>query len=161
MTRPRDPEAGLTLIEVLVVLALVGVMAGVTVLGLGGLDRGVRAEAEAVRLADRLQLASDEALVSSAVLAPIWDAGGYRFDRWDAAAGAWRRSDQRLLGPRHSLPAALRLQRGDGTGTPPVLIAPDLQRPAIEFVITGSAMPWAVAYDGFAAAASPLRGQDG
>ena len=33
MTRARDPGAGLTLIEVLIVLAIIGVMAGVTVLG--------------------------------------------------------------------------------------------------------------------------------
>ena len=88
----RDPQAGLTLIEMLVVLVIVAVMAGVAVLGLGALDRGARAEAEARRLADRLQLASDQVLVSGAPLAMVWDAGGYRFLRWDAGQGAWAAS---------------------------------------------------------------------
>jgi general secretion pathway protein H len=77
----RDRQAGLTLIEMLVVLVIVAVMAGVAVLGLGSLDRGSRAEAEARRLADRLQLASDEVLVAGAPLAMLWDPGGYRFVR--------------------------------------------------------------------------------
>ena len=53
----------------LVVLVIIAVMAGVAVLGLGSLGRGNRAEAEARRLADRLQLASDEVLVAGAPLA--------------------------------------------------------------------------------------------
>ena len=63
MTRPRDPAAGLTLIEVLVALAIVGVMTGVTVLSLDMLDRGGRAEAEAMRLArTRLQTEAGKTL---------------------------------------------------------------------------------------------------
>ena len=54
----------MTLVEMLVVLAVVGVSAGVVVLGLGSLRRGDGAQAEANRLADRLKLAADEVLVS-------------------------------------------------------------------------------------------------
>ena len=42
-----------------------------------------------MRLADRLRLASDQALLSGGVLALAWNARGYRFLRWDAGAGAW------------------------------------------------------------------------
>ena len=83
MTGRRHGEAGVSLVEVLVVLAIIGVMAGVGVLGLGAADRGARAEAEARRLADRLQLAADEVLVTGTPHALVWDAEGYRFLAWD------------------------------------------------------------------------------
>ena len=49
MRRARD--AGVTLTEVLVALAIVGTMAGAALLGLGALGRGPSGEAEAMRLA--------------------------------------------------------------------------------------------------------------
>lgn len=160
MTRRRDPQAGLTLIEVTVVLAIMAVMAGLATLSLGSLDRGTRAEAEARRLADRLQLASDEALVSSAVFALVWNESGYRFERWDPATEAWRPSAERLLGPRHTLVSTLRLQSAAGADTTPVLISSGLPPRAAAFVMTGGGAPWAVAFDGFTARATPARLQD-
>ncbi len=161
MTRHRNREAGLTLIEVLAVLAIVGAMAGVTMMGLGALDRGSRAEAEAMRLADRLLLANDEALISNAVFALVWDARGYRFDRWDPATESWRPSDQRLLGPRHTLAGALRLVGEGSSGTPSVLISASVAQPAATFVVSGSASPWVVVFDGFAVTTSPEQARDG
>ncbi len=146
----------MTLLEMLIVLLIIGIMAGVTVLGLGSLDRGNRAEAEAMRLADRLQLASDDVLVSSAPLAMIWDTRGYRFLRWDPARSVWQASDQPLLGQTHILPAALQLERPGANGTPAVMITPNLPQPEVQFRITGSSAPWAVIFDGFGAAATAL-----
>lgn len=160
MIRRRDPEAGLTLIEVLVVLAIIGVMAGVTMLGLGALDRGTRAEAEARRLADRLQLAIDESMVSNAVFAMVWDEHGYRFDQWDADAEAWRESNRRLLGPRHALAGALRLASVDGAAMLPVLISSDLAPELATVIVTGRATPWSVTSNGFAVAATPMQAQN-
>lgn len=157
MTRARDAEAGLTLIEMLVVLAIVAVMAGVTVLGLGALDRGGRAEAEARRLADRLQLASDTALVAGAPLAMAWNARGYRFLRWDAGRGAWAGSGDGLLDTPHALPPALRLERADGGGAAALLITPDLPQPPAGFRVAGGSTSWGVAFDGFGATAKAGR----
>ena len=158
MTQPRHPEAGLTLIEVLVVLAIVGVMTGVSVLSLGALDRGARAETEAMRLADRMQLASDEALTSTATLALVWDAQGYRFDRWDGAGAGWRRIDRGPLGVSRTLPGMLRLQRGDGSDPTPVEIAAHLPQATTDLVIAGAGGAWAVVFDGLSATAMPLPG---
>ena len=158
MTQPRHPEAGLTLIEVLVVLAIIGVMAGVSVLSLGALDRRAGAETEAMRLADRMQLASDEALTSNTALALVWDARGYRFDRWDAAGAAWRRVERGPLGVARTLPGALSLQRSDGSDPAPVEIAADLPQATTELVISGGGSAWAVVFDGFLAAGAPLAG---
>jgi general secretion pathway protein H len=152
MTR-RQREAGLSLVEVLVVLAIVGVVSGVTVLGLGALGRGASGEAEAMRLAGRLRLAVDEALVASVSLALVWDERGYRFLAWDPADARWQTAP-RDLGRHRALPAPLRLARLGRDGGP-VMIAPDVPRPAV-LRIAGGGATWQVAFDGFGAAAEKI-----
>jgi general secretion pathway protein H len=154
MTR-RQRDAGLSLVEVLVVLALVAVMSSVTVLGLGALDRGSSGEAEAMRLADRLRLAADEALVAAAPLALVWDERGYRFLAWNPADARWRPSMPRDLGRRHALPAPLRLSR-EGRDDGPVTIAPDLPQPPSFLRIAGGGATWRVAFDGINAAVAEV-----
>jgi general secretion pathway protein H len=144
----RTRAAGLSLVEVLVVLAIVGVMAGATVLGLGSLARGASGEAEALRLAARLRLAADEAMVTSVPLAMTWDAHGYRFLAWDAVGARWRQSGQHDLGARHGLPAALRLEREDAAEGVPIVVTPDVPQAAV-LRIAGSGEVWRVAFDGF------------
>ncbi len=53
IAKRRMHRSGMTLVEILVVLAIVGVMAGVVTLGVGAADRGMGVETEANRLADR------------------------------------------------------------------------------------------------------------
>lgn len=149
MTAARDPAAGLSLIEVLVVLAIVGVMAGVTTLGLGALGQGAQGEAEASRLAARLQLAADEAMVSGTPLALVWDERAYRFLQWDGVDRAWKAAELGDLGTLHRLAAGLRLQPEGADG--PVLITPDLPQPPVVLPLTDGAGGWRVAFDGFAA----------
>jgi type II secretion system protein H len=149
----RERDAGVSLPEVLVALAIVGVMAGAALLGLGTLGRGPSGEAEAMRLADRLQLAADEAIVASVPLAMVWDERGYRFVAWDGARATWRVSGQRDLGTRHELPAALRLE-GDGTDAP-VMIAPDLPG-AAALRVAGPGAAWRVDFDGLGASVTAI-----
>lgn len=153
----RDGEAGISLVEVLVVLAIVGLMSGLSVIGLGALDRGSRAEAEARRLADRLRLASDEVLVTAMPVAMIWDARGYRFVGWDPAAEAWEAHSLPELGTPHILSAALRLEAEEGAAETAVLITPDLPQPPVVLRLSGGGGPWRVSFDGFAAAAAPVE----
>jgi general secretion pathway protein H len=153
MTHRRPADAGLTLVEVLAVLAIVGVAAGATVLGLGSLDRGARSEGEAMRLADRLQLAADDAMVTSAPLALVWTERSYEFVAWDPQRGGWHASERRELGPRHTLAGALRLERAGSRDDAPILIAPDLLHPSFEFRVTGGGDVWRVAFDGFRSSA--------
>jgi type II secretion system protein H len=151
----RERDAGVSLPEVLVALAIVGVMAGAALLGLGTLGRGPSGEAEAMRLADRLQLAADEAIVASVPLAMVWDERGYRFVAWDGARATWRVSGQRDLGTRHELPAALRLTRDGADGRAPVMIAPDLPRAAV-LRVAGSGVAWRVDFDGLGASVTAI-----
>ena len=101
-------------------------MSGLTLFGLGTLDQGNSGESEAARLANRLQFAVDEAIVTAVPLALVWDEHVYQFLAWDAAGARWQWSAHRDLGPWHSLPTTLRLVR-EGRDSGPV---DDLHRPA-------------------------------
>ncbi len=155
----RSAVGGITLIEVLVVLAVIGVATGATMLGLNAVERDARAEAEAVRLARNLSLGVDEAMLSGTPLALIWDAGSYSFVAWSAADANWGRANPNSLSRRHDLrvPVALSLQ-GE-IATKPVLIASSGigQAIAFEFGSTASSSSprWIVAFDGFSATAQP------
>jgi general secretion pathway protein H len=155
--RPHD--GGITLIEMLVVLAVIGIATGATMLGLNAADRGTRAEAEAVRLARNLSLGVDEALVGGAPLALIWDAQGYSFVAWSDAASSWGAAGPATLATRHDLRAPLQFGvQGQQTPTP-ILISPSGLGPAIAFVIApvgqNDTPHWVVDFDGFSAIARP------
>ena len=155
----RRPDGGITLIEVLVVLAVIGVATGVTMLGLNGTDRDTRAEAEAVRLARNLSLGVDEAILSGTPLALMWDAGGYSFVAWSAADAVWGPAKPNSLSRRHDLRAPVGLSLTGTSTTQPILIASSGIGPATEFELgsaTGNGSPgWIVAFDGFSATAWP------
>lgn len=152
----RRRDAGYSLVEVLVVLAIVAVMAGVSVLGLGALGHGASGEGEAMRLADRLRLAADEALATAVPLALVWDERGYRFVAWDAASSRWQGAP-RHLDRRHDLPAPLRLARDGGSGEP-VTIAPELPQPPVVLSVADRGGTWQVAFDGLGAAVARVEG---
>lgn len=104
----RGHRAGMTLIEVLVTLGIVGVMATLVILGLGVSGGGLTVQTEANRLADRVGFAADEVMVTRRPLALVWDAQGYAFVR-PASDGSWVPDDHALLGERHDLPGGLTL----------------------------------------------------
>lgn len=152
MTRARDPEAGVSLVEVMVVLAIIGIMTGITVLGLGG-SGGTGAEAEARRLADRLQLAADEALVTGAPRALQWSAAGYRFLVWDGREGGWRSEDRPLLSETHELPRGLALRGAEPEAA--ILVAANRAAAPVTLAFGGAGGSWTVAFDGLTARAAP------
>lgn len=158
MTRPRamqrrDAAAGITLVEMLVVLAVIGVAAGATMLGVNAADRGRRAEAEAVRLARQLTLAVDEALATGVTQALFWDARGYAFQRRDGAE--WRSAAPPVLAGRHQLRAPVVMSGDSGD---PVHITPGSNGPVVVLRMTGGGGPWQVRFDGFSATAMPDGG---
>ena len=156
----RAADSGITLIEVLVVLAVIGVATGATMLGLNATDRSTRAEAEATRLARNLSLGVDEALLNGTPLALIWDAGGYSFIAWSAVDENWGPANGAGLSTRHDLraPVAMALQ-GAPLPPRPLLIASSGIGPAVAFefasTAANSSQSWLVAFDGFSATALP------
>lgn len=143
-------RSGLTLVEILVVLAIVGVMAGVVTLGVGLGDRGLGVESEANRLADRLRLASDEVLTTRRPLELAFDAEGYGFVRGDGQAD--RVVD--ALAERHRLPEGVRMT-GLGVSSP-VTIDPDGTQPVAAFGLAKGDWRWRVEFDGLNAVARPV-----
>jgi general secretion pathway protein H len=148
--RPR--RSGMTLVEIMVVLAIVGIMAGVVTLGVGLGDRGLGVESEANRLADRLRLAADDVLVTRRPLALAFDGEGYVFVRGDAAATGVIDA----LAERHALPAGVRMVEL-GTASP-VSIDPDGAAPVAAFGLAKGDRRWRVEFDGLNAVATPVTG---
>ncbi len=79
---------GFTLLELMVVLVIIGICTAGIGLGLGSLlDPARQLRQEAERLAQRLQVARDEARIDGRPLRWQADAAGYRFSRREGTAG--------------------------------------------------------------------------
>ncbi len=153
----RHAEAGITLIEMLVVLAVIGVATGAAMMGMG--NRSSNAQTEAMRLARHLTLGVDEAMISGQPLALQWDATGYSFGQLpagqtDKGAATWPRAATTVLGRRHDLVRPLELIARD-TNIPAAVILPASGAAAeVTFNISGADTPWTVNFDGFTAVAT-------
>lgn len=145
---------GMTLVEILVVLGIVGVMAGVVTLGVGAADRGMGVETEANRLADRLRLAADEVLVNRRPVTLTFDGEGYVFAR---TGGAGALTDG--LAERHALPDGVRLIGLDVSS--PLTIDPDGAQPVATFGLAKGDRRWRVEFDGLSAVAAPVVDEAG
>lgn len=141
-------QRGMTLIEILVVLAIIAITASVTILSIGS-DGGVRGRVEAKRLEARLQLAADQMMVGDRPVAMTVTADGYGFVERDGRSGQWRPFDDPVLGDRFALPEGMRLRNtredailqlgADGAGRPFTLILEAQER------------RWTIAFDGMTA----------
>lgn len=78
------PDRGFTLIELIVVLAIIAVGAAAVMLSLPGPERTLRDSSE--RLAAQAAALRDEAVMSSRPMAIRLVAGGYRFESFDGQA---------------------------------------------------------------------------
>lgn len=146
----RTRRQGMTLVEILVVLVIVGVMAGVVTLGVGLGDRGMGVETEANRLADRLRLAADDVLVTRRPLALAFDGEGYGFVRGEGQAAGLVDA----LAERHRLPDGVRMV-GLGVASP-LAIDPDGAAPIATFGLAKGERRWRVAFDGLNAVVTPV-----
>jgi general secretion pathway protein H len=155
----REREAGVTLIEILVVLVIVGVMASVIGFGAGGNSRSAAGpEREAALLSVRLERAANDALAQGLPAAFIWDAEGYAFA--SLQAGEWAAHPDGVLATPHKVPNAVELSvSGQPRGT--YLIRADLlpsrtvgddETPApLTVAFASSRGGWNVVFDGLAA----------
>lgn len=149
--RPPAGQTGMTLVEMLIVLAIIGVATGATVLGMGAMG-GASAETEARRLGARLRAAADETMVTERPLALTWDAESYGFVTPDAR-GRWTPAVGGGLEP-HELPSGIRLTGPRGSAPLPILV--DGAAAPIQLGVTGSSGSWRVAFDGFDVAIAPV-----
>jgi general secretion pathway protein H len=113
---PRRARSGFTLIEVLVVVVVIGMAAGLAIVNFGTDDRRAT-EREAKRLAGALEHAAALAQWRGETLGVSADGSGYRF--WRRAAGdQWTTlGDDDVLAPR-SLPAQWSVTPASFAGAP-------------------------------------------
>jgi general secretion pathway protein H len=148
--RQRTGEAGLTLVEMLVVLAIVAVMAGAVSLGIGSVTRAPSVETEARRLATRLQAAADDAMLGDRMMAFTVEKHGYGFATVGAKGRMVARTDEAL--GFHRLPGGMVVTL---SVRPPVILGVDGSGRPLSAVIESGSQRWQVTYDGLTARAVP------
>lgn len=148
----RHGETGLTLVEMLVVLAIIGVIGAATTLSLSGVNRAAGAQAETHRLARSIQLAADEAILTDRWSGLRWDGGGYSFLEWNGARGEWEAHRNDELAVRHSFASGTSLS-GSGDAAP-LVIGEDIG-PPVTFTFRNEGREWKVVFDGLTATAIP------
>ena len=140
--RPPSGQAGLTLVEVLVVLALIGIATAAAMLSVGGPNPGRDVAAEARQLAQRLQAAADEAVVTAHPIDFAWDAGHYSF----AAVGEAPANEQ------HAMPDGIALT---STARSPARIVGDGIGPTLDVTLSRDGHTRTVRFDGLNAELTP------
>ena len=80
---PRAAARGFSLLELLVVVAIIGILAGAVVLSLGSLGNDREIEEETDRLRSLLNLLHEESLMQSRDYGVMFTATGYRFYIYD------------------------------------------------------------------------------
>lgn len=145
---PRSGAAGLTLVEMLVVLAIVGVMAGAVTLGIGAVTRAPSVETEARRLATRLQAAADDAMLGDRMIVFTAEKHGYGFAVMDGEGEIEPRTDDAL--GFHEVPAGMVVTLD---ARPPVMLGVDGSGQRLTATIDGGSQRWMVLYDGITAIA--------
>lgn len=103
-----DASRGFTLIEILVTLVIMGLLAGLAALSVGGTaERAARDEAD--RLHQLLSYASDEATMQGEELGLLVEDGSYRILRLDPESEEWQEASGKPF-ETHVLPEGLALE---------------------------------------------------
>lgn len=96
-------QQGFTLLELIIVVAIVGVMAGVAMLSIPGANFDDQLERETRKIAAQISLLQDEAIVQSREFGVgVWQ-NGYRFWGWNNSNG-WQPLSDDLDFKEHILP---------------------------------------------------------
>ena len=141
-------EAGLTLIEMLIVLSIIGISAGAVALGIGSTTRQPTLESEARALAALIQTGADDAMLGDRLVALTVDDHGYGFAAWDGRGWVAK-------GDYHDIPSGMIVSFDV---KPPVMLGADGSgQPMIATVTPESGSGgWRVRYDGLTAVAEAI-----
>lgn len=117
-------SAGFTLIEILIVMVIIAVLAGLVSLSVSGRAVDDRMEAESRRLEQLFRIASDEAQAKGVELGFRHTPQGFEFVTPDSSSGRWRLLEDGMFRPRDVLAPFYLELRIDGRVVAPVAPAP-------------------------------------
>jgi len=120
----RNRDSGVTLIEMLVVLALIGVGAGIATYALPSGPAARTVAQEATLLSTRLNLAAERSLIGGRSVRLDWDAKSYGFDEW--TGDGWGVTPVAALSARHVLEGVTQLFSDTSALSGEMTITPDL-----------------------------------
>ncbi len=123
----RVPDAGVTLVEILVVLSIMAVLAGITALALPAVNRRATLRQEAELLATRLDIAVEHSLVSGRSSALDWNVDGYQFV--ERTRDGWLEHSNSNLANWHGIPGTLGLNEPSGVTGGRVYLLSDMSLP--------------------------------
>ena len=154
---PEPAQSGMTLIEMLVVLTIIGVTASLALLSIG-VGGGASGQNEAKRLESRLQLAADQSMLRDEVLAVNLTQRSYNFVQWDEAMRKWVPTKVALLEEVHELPSGITLASANGsaaTDNGSAIVPLDVNAAAapLEFTLDAGRSRWTISFDGLTAKA--------
>lgn len=141
-------DSGLTLVEMLVVLVIIGIAAGAATLTIGSITRAPSVEAEARRLATMLQSAADDAMLGDRMVAFTIESHGYAF------ATVSDSGMQPMGGPfaMHYLPSGMTMTL---SRRPPIVLGVEGAGQPVAATLENGQDQWVVTYDGLNASAAP------
>lgn len=150
----RASDGGVTLIEMLVVLVLIGISASVVTLALPSQNASRSVSQEAELLAARLNLAAERSLIEGRSFRMEWTTDTYAFS--ELSQDEWLPSGSETLPAHHALGADATMAGPSGARRGEIVIDPDLLPPAtgaVELVLTSGTVRRSLVFDGVRARA--------
>lgn len=137
----RAQQAGFTLIEILVVLVVIGLLASLAVMTMGGSSRDREMENEVRELYLLMQTASEQAVFNNTELGLILDDEGYRFVAWEDRSGEWKEPAEPMFRLR-GFPEWITVTEYIENDTPRLASEEDRLRPDVVFFSSGETTPF-------------------
>lgn len=141
----RASASGFTLIEILVVLIVVGLLAALAVLNLGGGSQQREMENHVREMFLLMQTASEQAVLNNKELGLLLEEGSYRFVTLNEQANEWAQPGERMFRQR-SFPDWLLATEFIESDTPRLASEEDRLRPDIVFFSSGETTPFEVEF---------------
>ena len=137
----RNASAGFTMIEILVVLVVVGLLASLAVVNLGGSAERRELENTVRDLYLLMQTASEQAILNNQELGLVLEEGSYRFVVFNDEERTWVSQSERLFRPR-ALPEGTEVTSIIANDLPRLTSKGEATQPDIVFFSSGEITPF-------------------